>query len=124
MSGIYIHMEMPTSCMDCPFKGFDRAGGRGNICTINDSIAFHAVLDGVDVKFVRMGDCPLVPVPEHGRLGDLDALFNTMLEERDRIADSYGKNDEYVRCLEKYAMSMVSSAPTIISAEPPKEEQI
>lgn len=65
-----------------------------------------------------------VPVPPHGRLGDLDALFNTMLEERDRIADSYGKNDEYVRCLEKYSMSMVSSAPTIIPAEPPKEEQI
>lgn len=48
--------------MDCQFKGFDRAGGRGNICTINDSITLHAVLDGIDVKFVRMGDCPLVPV--------------------------------------------------------------
>ena len=55
-------MEMPTNCMDCPFKGFDRAKGRGNICTINDSITLHAVLDGLDVKFVRMGDCPLVPV--------------------------------------------------------------
>lgn len=64
--GVYIKgMEMPTSCMNCPFKGFDRAGGRGNLCTINESITLHAVLDGMDVKFVRMGDCPLVPVPDH-----------------------------------------------------------
>ena len=62
MSILIKGMEMPKSCMDCPFKGFDRAKGRGNICTINDSITLHAVLDGIDVKFVRMGDCPLVPV--------------------------------------------------------------
>lgn len=74
MSVLIKDMEMPKSCMDCPFKGFDRAGGRGNICTINDSITLHAVLDGIDVKFIRMGDCPLVPVPKHGRLIDADAL--------------------------------------------------
>lgn len=55
-------MDMPKTCMDCPFKGFDRAGGRGNICTIDESITLHAVLDGVDVKFIRMGDCPLIEV--------------------------------------------------------------
>lgn len=55
MSILIKGMEMPASCMDCPFKGFDRAKGRGNICTINDSITLHAVLDGVDIKFVRMG---------------------------------------------------------------------
>ena len=75
MSILIKGMEMPKSCMDCPFKGFDRAGGRGNICTINDSITIHAVLDGVDIKFVRMGDCPLVPVPQHGDLIDRDALI-------------------------------------------------
>ena len=75
MSILIKDMEMPKSCMDCPFKGFDRAGGRGNICTINDSITLHAVLDGIDVKFVRMGDCPLIPVPPHGRLIDADVLF-------------------------------------------------
>lgn len=82
MSVLIKGMEMPTSCMDCPFKGFDRARGRGNICTINDSITFHAVLDGVDVKFVRMGDCPLVPVPPHGRLIDSDAAIALIQEEK------------------------------------------
>ena len=77
MSVIVMGMEMPTSCMDCPFKGFDRAGGRGNICTINESITLHAVLDGLDVKFVRMGDCPLIELPaQHGRLIDADEFIN------------------------------------------------
>lgn len=62
MSVLIKGMDMPETCMDCPFKGFDRAGGRGNICTIDESITLHAVLDGVDVKFIRMGDCPLVEV--------------------------------------------------------------
>lgn len=75
MSVLIKGMEMPTSCTDCPFKGFDRVKGRGNICTINDSITLHAVLDGLDVKFVRMGDCPLIPVPPHGDLIDRDALL-------------------------------------------------
>lgn len=80
MSILIKGMEMPTSCMDCPFRGFDRARGRGNICTINDSITFHAVLDGVDVKFVRMGDCPLVPVPPHSI--DADDLITLIQEEK------------------------------------------
>lgn len=72
MSVLIKDMKMPTSCMDCPFRVFDRMGGRGNICIINESITLHAVLDGMDVKFVRMGDCPLFPVPDHGRLIDGD----------------------------------------------------
>lgn len=63
MSILIKNMDMPTNCMGCPFKGFDIAGGRGNICSIDDSITLHAILDGIDVKFVRMGDCPLVPLP-------------------------------------------------------------
>ena len=74
MSVIIKGMKMPTSCMDCPFKGFDRANGRGNVCIIDESISLHAVFDGLDVKFVRMGDCPLIEVPPHGRLIDADKL--------------------------------------------------
>ena len=61
--------------------------------------------------------CPLVPVPSHGDLIDRDALHAVMKKERDRISEDYGDNDEYVQCLNKYAMSMVLSAPTIIPAE-------
>lgn len=104
--GIYIKgMEMPTSCMDCPFKGFDRAGGRGNICTINDSITLHAVLDGADVKFVRMGDCPLIAVPPHGRLIDANNL------ETDTEWSEY--EDDFT----SYSRSAILNAPTILEAE-------
>ena len=96
---------MPTSCMDCPFKGFDRARGRGNICTINESITLHPVLNGVDVKFVRMGDCPLIPIPPHGKLIDIDVLCGCFYKD-------YFKFDaeaivDYIR----------ANVPTIIPAE-------
>ena len=47
------------------------------------------------------------------RLIDADALTKVIANERDRIQDTYGENDEYVRCLNKYALSMVESAHTI-----------
>ena len=100
---VYIpSMKMPTSCMDCPFRGFDRARGRGNICTINESITLHAVLDGLDVKFVLMGDCPLIPVPAHGRLIDGDSFENFIRKDWD-------KHDHWIA-------DVVYSRPTIIPA--------
>ncbi len=74
MSVLIKGMKMPKNCMECPFKGFDRAKGKGNICTIDEEISLHAVLEGLDVKFVKMGDCPLIELPDHGDLIDRDAL--------------------------------------------------
>ncbi len=113
MSGIYIKgMEMPTSCMDCKFKGFDRAGGRGNLCTLNESITFHAVLDGLDVKFVRMGDCPLIPVPDHGRLIDADDVRNEIDAARP------GRSYE-----DAWALTIVDNAVTVIAADKTDKEK-
>lgn len=64
MSGIYIPgMEMPTSCRDCWIEqeGFwcgALDGYQNTRCFTNE----------------RREDCPLVPVPPHGRLIDGDAL--------------------------------------------------
>lgn len=126
MSVIVMGMEMPTSCMDCPFKGFDRAGGRGNICTINESITLHAVLDGLDVKFVRMGDCPLIELPAHGRLIDADAFSAKILEivERQKYDDFYAKSFSVGAILRTVVDELMgvglnefSNAPTIIPAD-------
>ena len=111
MSDILIkNLKMPTSCMDCPFKGFDRASGRGNICTIDESITLHAVLDGLDVKFVKMGDCPLIKVPPpHGRLIDADAM-------NEKYGDWYteeGTEEGFIGTL-KY---LIAEQQTIIEAE-------
>lgn len=117
MSDILIkNMKMPENCMGCPFRGFDRAGGRGNICTINESIALHAVLDGVGVKFVRMGDCPLIEIPTpHGRLGDLDRL-EQMFVDIDNAPYSAFDGEEPFYTAED-AAQIIRSAPTIIERE-------
>lgn len=49
MSGVYIYgMQKPEKCDDCPLQTADM------IC--------------------ELSTCPLIPVPDHGRLGDLDRL--------------------------------------------------
>ena len=101
-------MEMPTSCSECPFKGFDRAKGRGNVCTINEEVTFHAVLENLDVRFVRVGDCPLIPLPEkHGRLIDADALLK-------QKGDCYDRDGHLL-----YAVGTgnILCAPIIVEAE-------
>ena len=128
MSILIKGMKMPTSCMDCPFKGFDRAGGRGNICTINDSITLHAVLGGFDVKFVRTGDCPLIAVPPHGRLIDADALRQSIKESIDEChkwANEVEGGEMYARVSQSLGTFVecslrVKAAPTIIPAEEAK----
>ena len=66
MSILIKGMEMPTSCFDCPFMYGRR------YCRVNSKIEFadpeYSELKG------RYNGCPLVPVPEHGRLIDADAL--------------------------------------------------
>ena len=78
--GIYLpNMEMPKSCDECPLY----------TCMHNHD------------------DCPLVPVPPHGRLIDADALREDWLEN--------GEN-EYVYDTNAFLDSL-DAAPTIIQAE-------
>ena len=68
MSVLIRGMEMPTSCGECKFFAWKR--GVGQHCAVDDRITFHATIDGMDVAYERNGNCPLVPVPDHGRLID------------------------------------------------------
>lgn len=59
MSGIYIKgMEMPDNCTRCDYIGLNVAVG----CQ---------VMSGTNGRAV---DCPLIFVPDHGRLIDADAI--------------------------------------------------
>lgn len=73
MSGIYIPgMEMPTSCGECEWCVHTIPADK-YICK-----RMKRAVIGVcetDVETVNVC-CPLVPVPEHGRLGDLDELLD------------------------------------------------
>lgn len=101
---VLINMEMPTSCGDC--KAFvcyrQWAGDSGDcFCGITKS----------DVKVgVRNADCPLIPVPPHGRLIDGDKL-NGYLKISAIMA--YGEAKEaYID-----ARAEAQTMPTIIPAE-------
>lgn len=96
MSGIYIpDIKMPERCIDCPFMI-----PRDNDDCILQSAEANAKAETWDA--LRKG-CPLIPVPDHGRLIDADAVHyvsGTTVSELD-----------YVR---KYHIDRM---PTIIPAE-------
>ena len=84
MSGVYIpNMKMPESCDVC------WAEYAYEIC---NSHSEH---------------CPLIPVPDHGRLIDADA----MLEKH------YSGNEKHITSASVITPQMVSSLPTIIPAD-------
>ena len=75
MSGVYIKgMEMPTRC------------GRCDMCVpeADGDIDWHNVccITGADIVDVgeKMEDCPLIPVPDHGRLIDADEFYKDINE--------------------------------------------
>ena len=95
--GIYIKgMKMPKSCAECPLKYFD---GEAECCPfVGDSVFYNR----------RSDNCPLVPVPAHGRLIDADE----MLKEHYN-----GSPDGFVFRASVIRPEMVEKLPTIIEAE-------
>ena len=116
--GVYINMEMPKngSCIQI---------------VIDDD---GKVYPSVEKCILKMGSiAKAVPVPEHGRLGDLD----TLVEKIDGIWDCndmvFSPNDHCCNIPEdckgckwietkNYIRGMVANAPTIIQADDPKRE--
>ena len=99
--GVYIKgMEMPSKCVEC----------RLATKTDFDSCPFCDVtmrdLSKDEWWYERPQDCPLVPVPPHGRLGDLDAIRADIDEKRP------GRSYE-----DAWALTVIDTAPTIIPAE-------
>ena len=63
MSGIYIPgIEMPTSCAKCRLFNYEYG------CPFIGAVGYALT------KGKRNEDCPLVPVPDHGRLIDADDM--------------------------------------------------
>ena len=87
MSVLIKGMEMPTSCRACLYS-------RTDIRNVD-----WCVLTEKDLPC----DCPIIPVPPHGRLIDADAF-------EDFIRKDWDKNDHWIA-------EVVYSRPTIIPAE-------
>lgn len=96
--GVYINMEMPKSCRNCPC-----------FC---EELFYCRAKEGDDIGLEkRPKDCPLVPVPPHGRLIEAEYLYNAV-EQRYRMSSGIEH-----RC-ERDLLDVICGAPTII---PPEE---
>ena len=102
MSVLVEGMEMPKTCCAC-------FCARGNECGITRYEPTFAEWYEDGVK-----DCPLIPVPPHGRLIDADAL-----EEHDGwLRDSmyFAQESSHTHIQFIYANDIIN-APTVIEAE-------
>ena len=104
MSILIKGMEMPKSCCECMLAKLSPTG-ETLICNYNLS-----TVPWDEKPF----DCPLVPVPPHGRLIDADALEN---KHRTMAYEDGGRKYSF----HASAKSWVEEAPTIIPAETEKE---
>ena len=103
---VYIKgMEMPTSCAKC--KLFGEYG-----CAFIGAVGY-ALTEGR-----RSEDCPLVPVPKHGRLIDADALYRKMFVGPDGQIFPNNDVDNWPHTMAfKDIKHHILFAPTIIPAE-------
>lgn len=89
-------MEMPENCANCP------------ICVampLGDYVVYHkcALLNLLASKRRRRNDCPLIPIPPHGRLIDADAI--PFVQSEDGWPDDYAYRYD------------INELPTVIEAE-------
>ena len=96
MSILIKGIEMPDGCRDCKFQN-------DTICMLIDG-CWYDESNGAN----RRPECPLVPVPPHGRLIDADALLKT----NNPVGKSMVFGGQYV-----YTENEIQAAPTIIEAE-------
>ena len=105
MSGIYIPgMEMPKSCHDC---GIEQ---EGFWCGVADGYK-----DTTCFSNERREDCPLVFVPDHGRLVDVDEVCNRLLT----LWDTADKEKKVLvsAILADIVAPIIVGTPTIIPAD-------
>lgn len=102
MSILIKGMEIPKSCYFCPMTndGF-------YLCKANNP--YRQLEDDCEER--RPSWCPLVPVPEHGRLIDADSLKET-------FCGNCFADEKPMECSEPCMdMRIILDAPTIIPAE-------
>lgn len=115
MSEILIKgMEMPKSCGECRASGTD-------VC--------RKWMGKKNLK-VRSEDCPLVELPPHGRLGDLDLMkedFDASLRATRQLVDLdsdspfYGLQQRDLANAEKLVNGLIDKTPIVLEASEVKE---
>ena len=111
MSILIKGMEMPKNCWECSLSDIDDDFGR---CCLYSGIACLTI--------GRQDNCPLVEIPTpHGRLGDLDALWDRMYKYIDNEGAKmpFGYDDFMIH--RDSACELIEDAPTVIEAEGSEE---
>jgi hypothetical protein len=104
MSDILVKgMEMPTRCGECLLAKLSPTG---------ESLICNYMLSRVSWE-ERPFDCPLVPVPPHGRLGDLDAFESVKYE----LPNGQKAFNRGFHSGVQFMQRLIMDAPTIIPAE-------
>ena len=112
MSSVYIKgMQMPKACVY-------RENGHFMTCPLYDVDGYCGALNREakhDLE-TKLCDCPLIPVPDHGRLIDADALITTFCEWGTRL--ERGRKLVITMSEAKQAIvDIIDDAPTIIPAD-------
>ena len=114
MSEILIRMKAPKNGFDCPLC-------KGGMCQMpspdSDGICLTYGPEGPD-EVKRPADCPLRPLPEHGKLIDADTLKTLMIEVLEGVKE-HPIMDGYEKCLVAAIDTlgqMIDDAPTVIPA--------
>ena len=106
--GIYIKgMKMPQRCDECVFLAEGEYKGKRYPC-ICHAKGFPIKPSETDL---RDGLCPLISVPNHGRLIDADMM------EKECCPGCENKFHKYENCID----CVVANAPTVIKAD--KEDE-
>ncbi len=107
--GVYIRgMEMPSCCDNC--WELDDYGDYPR-CRITEEQRGY----NFPIREKRMDNCPLVPVPPHGRLIDADALEHDFREDAEDAWNKEASPISWADAFDELA-DMVAEAPTIIPA--------
>ena len=111
MSILIKGMEMPTSCSKCPMLEGDRLDGLCHAASrwLDDDEywTWYAYPEG-DIDDSKPCNCPLVPVPKHGRLIDADKLKEEFPHDEDW---------DYPVNTNSYVVETIDKSPTIIETE-------
>ena len=103
-------MEMPKSCDECRLFNESWCMALG---VENWRKSYNKPPEGG-----RLPDCPLVPLPEgHGKIGDLDALFDKMYHLSDNEGAYKDSRVDDALILRDSACILIEDAPTIVPAE-------
>ena len=130
MSILIKNMTMPETCEDCPLQHSEYLE-----CKITHRITWGwADGGGTRTLSPAENDCPLVEIPPHGRLIDVDELVADIKGQAERMwtLDAVSERDYFIERNEKFRQAMFKSwcesmfayldtRPTIIDAGEVKE---